>query len=181
MSIPRDRGTHAALRRTAVLLGDLARLHRKGRFHGGVCPGAIRSGAFGISLRPPGWCEPPVDYRDPERARDLLRDPKAARRARPRNDLFGIGALLYSWPPPRRGSRTGPWRRDRGATRTRTRCFATSSTSVVWDVADPSPKSAPRTFPPGRGGRRARRGRSARSTRMRPTGSCRPADGGWPR
>lgn len=97
MTAPADRECRTHLRRTSAVLVELARLHRRGRFHGGVCPEAVRVGVFGVSLRPPGWCRPPVDYRDPERARTLLRDPKSARLAEPRNDLFGVGALLYAW------------------------------------------------------------------------------------
>jgi hypothetical protein len=96
MTTDPDRGRRA-LERTRDVLRDLARLHARGRFHGGICPAAVRCSPFGASLRAPRGRPGPVEYRDPERMRDILRDPAAARRAEPRNDLYGVGALLYAW------------------------------------------------------------------------------------
>ncbi|MHC4472671.1 MAG: hypothetical protein ACYS99_17105, partial [Planctomycetota bacterium] len=93
-----------ALSWTEDVLGTLDRLHAGGALHGGVCPEAVRIGAGGARLAPPGAVVPPLEFRDPERERGRVRDGRDHPAAEPRHDLFGAGATLYSifdgGPPP---------------------------------------------------------------------------------
>jgi hypothetical protein len=77
-------------------LKDLRKLHGKGLYHGDVCPAAIRFGGRRVKLDGAGDLKAPREYRDPDRERMLNRDPKAAGRAEPRHDVFGIGATLFA-------------------------------------------------------------------------------------
>lgn len=90
-------GARRSLRRLADVLHDLHACHRRGEFHGGICPGAVRHGRWRSRLDRPGNRESPVEYRDPERARLLMRDPRGADRVACRSDVYSAGALLYEW------------------------------------------------------------------------------------
>lgn len=78
------------------VLRQLDRLHARGRFHGEVSPAAIRVGPRGARLLRPGDTTAPSEYRDPIRAREMLRDPEAARAATAAHDVYGVGASLYA-------------------------------------------------------------------------------------
>jgi hypothetical protein len=84
------------LRWTIDLARDLERLHREGRWHGAVGPDVVRIRGDRARLEPPGRTPAPVEYRDPEaeRLRHKAGLPDPACEAR--QDVYGLGALLYS-------------------------------------------------------------------------------------
>jgi hypothetical protein len=107
-----ERDVIRALEWTQDVLKDLERLHRAGALHGGVCPGAVTVRGGGARLEAPGTATPPVEYRDPQRERDRIRDGRRPP-PEPRHDVYGVGAVLFSvldGGPPTCGSASCPTR-----------------------------------------------------------------------
>jgi len=89
-----ERDVLRALEWTGDVLRDLERLHRAGALHGGVCPAAVTVRGGRARLAPPGATVPPIEYRDPQRERERIRDDRRLP-AEPRHDVYGVGALLF--------------------------------------------------------------------------------------
>jgi len=91
----RERDTLRLLGWAADVLRRLGKLHRRGLFHGDVGPDAVRIGSGGAKLAGRGETTAPREFRDPDRERLGLRDPRSLRKAEPRHDLYGVGATLF--------------------------------------------------------------------------------------
>jgi hypothetical protein len=99
-----DRDLRTVLGWMGGILRDLEKLHRDGRWHGEVSPDAVRVRGDRARLDPPGCSPCPAEFRDPdaERLRHKASVPDPACEAR--QDVYGVGALLYfvleNGPPP---------------------------------------------------------------------------------
>jgi hypothetical protein len=90
-----DQDLRRILRWLSGVLRDLERLHSDRRWHGEIGPDVVRVRGEKARLDPPGRASCPVEFRDPEaeRLRHKVSVPDPACEAR--QDVYGVGALLY--------------------------------------------------------------------------------------
>jgi len=83
------------LRWLSDVAGDLEKIHREGRDHGALGPDVVRVRGDRARLDRPGRIPAPIEFRDPETERLRHKASVPDPRLEARQDVYGLGALLY--------------------------------------------------------------------------------------